>query len=121
MVDDNANNADDTQRRLYTSSHWGSFSVSVDDNRVTGLEPLESDKDPSPIGEGIIDVLDHPTHITAPMVRKSWLDAKSGMAGSDDCKPENRGRDPFVAVSWQKAEELVADELKRVISDHGNE
>ena len=52
---------------------------------------------------------------------KSWLDAKSGMAGSDDCKPENRGRDPFVAVSWQKAEELVADELKRVISDHGNE
>ncbi|MGB2436435.1 MAG: molybdopterin-dependent oxidoreductase, partial [Candidatus Puniceispirillales bacterium] len=121
MVDDNANNADDTQRRLYTSSHWGSFSVSVDDNRVTGLEPLESDKDPSPIGEGIIDVLDHPTRITAPMVRKSWLDAKSGMAGSDDCKPENRGRDPFVAVSWQKAEELVADELKRVISDHGNE
>ncbi|MGB2097475.1 MAG: molybdopterin-dependent oxidoreductase, partial [Candidatus Puniceispirillales bacterium] len=59
--------------------------------------------------------------ITAPMVRKSWLDAKSGMAGSDDYKPENRGRDPFVAVSWQKAEELVADELKRVISDHGNE
>ena len=122
MTDDQndiQNKASDMQRPLLTSSHWGSFTVTVENDQVTGLNPLKTDKDPSPIGEGIIDVLDHPTRITAPMVRKSWLDKIDGK--TDDSKPEQRGRDRFVAVSWQKAEQLVADELRRVIDDHGNE
>ena len=116
---DDLDNKDDLPRRLFTSSHWGSYSVSVENDRVTGLEPLETDNDPSPIGAGIIDVLDHPTRVTAPMIRKSWLEAKSN--GSSGIKPELRGRDSFVEVSWDEAEKLVAGELSRVIQDHGNE
>lgn len=122
MTDDGTDMQDKAshlQRPLLTSSHWGSFTVTVENDQVTELNPLETDKDPSSIGEGIIDVLDHPTRIKAPMVRKSWLDKVDGKA--DNSKPEQRGRDRFVAVSWQKAEQLVAGELKRVIGDHGNE
>lgn len=120
MMDDHNNN-ENRQRRLLTSSHWGSYSVSVDGNRVTGLDSLATDQDPSIIGSGIIDVLDHPTRITTPMVRKSWLEAKLGITDTSNLKTENRGRDSFVAVSWEKAEQLVADELTRVIRDYGNE
>jgi biotin/methionine sulfoxide reductase len=88
MTDDGIDMQDKSsnlRRPLLTSSHWGSFTVTVENDQVTELNPLETDKDPSPIGEGIIDVLDHPTRITAPMVRKSWLDKIDGRA--DNSKP----------------------------------
>ncbi len=102
-------------RDLLTANHWGTYRVDVDDGRVTGLRDFEQDGDPSPIGHGIIDVLEGPTRITAPMVRKSWLEGGPGTAG------EKRGEDDFVAVSWEEANRLVAGELDRVRREHGNE
>lgn len=32
-----------------------------------------------------------------------------------------RGAEPFVPVSWERALDLVGDELSRVRRDHGNE
>jgi len=61
-----------------------------------------------------VDVLDGPTRITAPMVRKSWLEGGPGTAG------DKRGSDAFVEVSWAEANRLVAAELTRVRSTHGN-
>ena len=102
-------------RDLLTSSHWGTYRVDVADGRVTGLRDFEHDVDPSPIGHGIVDVLEGPTRITAPMVRRSWLKGGPGTAG------EKRGEDDFVAVTWEEANRLVADELNRVRREHGNE
>ncbi len=102
------------QRELLTSSHWGTYRVDVSDGRVTSLRGFEQDPDPSPIGPGIVDVLDGPTRITAPMVRKSWLEGGPGTAG------EKRGSDEFVEVPWDEVNRLVADELNRVRRDHGN-
>ena len=34
---------------------------------------------------------------------------------------KGRGREPFVPVSWERALDLVADELARVKSDHGHD
>ncbi len=102
-------------RDRLTSTHWGTYRVQVDDGRVTGLQPFEQDSDPSPIGQGIVDVLDGPTRITAPMVRKSWLEGGAGTAG------HLRGGDSFVQVSWDEADRLVASELKRVTRTHGNQ
>ena len=62
-----------TERDRLTSTHWGTYHVDVEHGRVTGIRPFAQDPDPSPIGAGIVDVLDGPTRITAPMVRKSWL------------------------------------------------
>lgn len=99
---------------LLTSSHWGTYRVDVSDGRITGLRDFEHDSDPSPIGHGIVGVLEGPTRITAPMIRKSWLEGGPGSAGS------KRGEDEFIEVSWDAANKLVADELKRVKRIHGN-
>ncbi|MGB7241693.1 MAG: molybdopterin guanine dinucleotide-containing S/N-oxide reductase [Sulfitobacter sp.] len=101
-------------RDLLTSSHWGTYRVEVSDGRVTALRGFEHDPDPSPIGPGIVDVLEGPMRIMAPMVRKSWLEGGPGAAG------EKRGSDEFIEVSWDEANRLVANELDRVRKTHGN-
>tara|TARA_R110002072_G_scaffold1017_1_gene8433 strand:+ start:325 stop:2664 length:2340 start_codon:yes stop_codon:yes gene_type:complete len=104
-----------TDRDRLTSAHWGTYHVDVNDGRVTALRPFDQDSDPSPIGQGIAGVLDAPTRITAPMVRKSWLEGGPGTAG------HLRGEDSFVEVSWVEAERLVASELTRITKTHGNQ
>ncbi|MCY4051987.1 MAG: molybdopterin-dependent oxidoreductase [Gammaproteobacteria bacterium] len=98
-----------------TASHWGTYRVETQDGKVKALHAFEQDQDTSPIGTGILDVLDGPNRIIKPAIRKSWLDQGPGAS------KELRGKDPFVQVSWQQAEELVADELARVIQIHGND
>ena len=97
-----------------TSTHWGTYRAKVKNGKVQELIGWEYDKDPSPIGPGILDIQDGPTRIDAPMVRKSWLNDGPGS------RNELRGIDPFVEVSWKKAEQLVADELNRVKNIYGN-
>ena len=98
-----------------TSFHWGTYRAETRDGTLVALHPFEEDPDPSPIGQGMIGTLDAPTRITAPMVRKSWLENGPGASGA------LRGREDFVEVSWDTAEDLVARELRRVIDTHGNE
>jgi|SaaInlStandDraft_1057018.scaffolds.fasta_scaffold02191_5 biotin/methionine sulfoxide reductase len=97
-----------------TSTHWGTYRVEAVDGKVTALHPFGADSDPSPIGTGIVDVLDSPARIKMPMVRKSWLEHGPGTA------TDKRGQEPFVQVSWDEAETLVASELSRVKTDFGN-
>ncbi len=98
-----------------TGSHWGTYRVEADNGVVRALHGFEEDDDVSPIGSGIIDVIDGPTRIRAPMIRKSWLESGPGS------NTHLRGVEPFVEVSWEQAERLVAAELDRVRSTHGNE
>ena len=98
-------------RDLITSSHWGTYHVEVENGRVTALRDFAADPDPSPIGQGIVGVLDDPLRITRPMVRKGWLDGDR----------QGRGDDAFIPISWERANALVARELTRVIKDHGNQ
>ena len=97
-----------------TSTHWGVYEVSTRDGRVTGLTPFAEDRDPSPIGPPIAELLDHPTRIRRPAVRRGWLDNGPGPAKG------GRGSEPFVEIGWDEAERLVAAELERVRSRHGN-
>ncbi len=98
-----------------TSSHWGTYRVETRAGKVTALHGFEQDTEPSAIGHGIVDVLDGPTRIKFPMVRKSWLEHGPGAS------PSRRGSDPFVQVDWDAACKLVADELNRVRQNYGNE
>ncbi|EHI48122.1 anaerobic dehydrogenase, typically selenocysteine-containing [SAR116 cluster alpha proteobacterium HIMB100] len=94
-----------------TSSHWGTYNAIVKDGRLVDMAPFAEDADPSAIGKGLVGAVDGPTRITAPMVRKDWLEGRSG----------RRGADEFVEVSWELAEQLVADELTRVKAEQGNQ
>ncbi len=98
-----------------TAFHWGTYRVETKNDQSVELHPFELDHEPSPIGYGIADVLEGPTRINAPMVRKSWLENGPGS------NTEKRGAEPFVEVSWETVERLVADELRRVCDTYGNE
>lgn len=93
---------------------WGTYRVDVEGGRVVALRGFEEDPDPSPIGQGMVDVLEGPTRVMAPMVRKSWLEGGPGTAGA------KRGSDDFVEVTWDDANRLVAGELDRVRKAYGN-
>ena len=47
--------------------------------------------------------------------------AKAGLKGVQGHRPELRGVDPFVAVSWEEANKLVAGEIDRVRKNFGNQ
>ena len=95
-------------------SHWGTYRVRSINGRIAEMLPFELDRDPSPIGNSQVDTLNHPLRITAPMVRKSWLESGPGSA------TRSRGSDQFVELSWDDAESLVANELDRVRRCFGN-
>ena len=101
--------ADDTH-----SAHWGAFRTRVENGRLTGVTDFEHDLDPSPYLQSIPDAVHSEARIAQPMVRKGWLE--HGPCGNR----EARGGEPFVPVSWERALELVADEVERVRSRYGN-
>ena len=97
-----------------TATHWGTYRARVGQGRVQDLIGFEHDPDPSPIGKGILDVQHGSTRIHAPMIRQSWLEGGPGTRG------DLRGVDPYIEVSWEQAEVLVANELNMVRETFGN-
>ncbi len=98
-----------------TSNHWGTYRVETESGVVKALHGFEEDDDVSAIGSGIVDVLDAPSRIKAPMVRKSWFESGPGSNN------HLRGAEAFVEVTWEQAEKLVAEELSRVKNQYGNQ
>jgi biotin/methionine sulfoxide reductase len=99
---------------LLTSTHWGVYEVEVEDGRVARLKPFAHDPQPSPIGNSIPGALTSPTRVLRPAVRKSYLEGGPGTA------THQRGAEPFVQVSWERALDLVAAEVDRVRKGFGN-
>ena len=98
-----------------TSTHWGAYRLTVEDDRILEIQPFEDDPSPSPIGYSIPEAIHHRCRVSQPMIRSGWLEGGPGDAG------DRRGRDPFVPVDWDDAFELAAGELRRVRDQHGNE
>ncbi|MEM8774041.1 MAG: molybdopterin-dependent oxidoreductase [Pseudomonadota bacterium] len=94
-----------------TSSHWGIGVVSIQDGRITAVEGHASDPDPSALNDNIAASLNGRARVLRPAIREGWLNGRK----------VERGRDRFVEVDWDRALDLVADELKRVRSENGNE
>lgn len=106
-------------RRVPHASHWGSYTVLVEDNQIVGVEPLDIDPDPSPIIHSVADWAKPERRVLRPMVREGWL--KAHEKGVFEGRGAGRGEDRFLALPWDEAEELVAGEIRRVIKDHGND
>lgn len=104
-----------SSRHITTVTHWGAYDLEVDNDRVVKVHNLEGDDDPSLIGQSLAGTLDDPCRISSPVVRQGFL--QSGFRADG----RGRGVEPFVAVSWAEAEQLVADEIKRVSENFGNQ
>ena len=85
----------------------------MQDGKMVGVQPVQDD----PYPNELITMAPYQVHaenrIKYPMVRKSWLE------GGPGSRTELRGRDEWVRVSWDKATELVCNEIVRLQKDHG--
>jgi len=101
-------------RRLPTATHWGNFLVDVDDDSIVAVHGYADDPEPSPIGQSLIDSRDRGVRIDQPMMRAGYrAHRRAGTGGG-------RGREPFVAVSWEEALDRAAEALAEVKAGHGN-
>jgi biotin/methionine sulfoxide reductase len=101
------------RKTFHTGSHWGVYDVEVEAGRVVGIRPFAKDPNPSPFIRSMQGMVHDRTRISQPMVRKSWLERRTG---SDR---DGRGREAFVPVDWETALDLVAGEIGRVKEDFG--
>ncbi|WP_299365557.1 molybdopterin guanine dinucleotide-containing S/N-oxide reductase [uncultured Paracoccus sp.] len=101
-------------KRVPHCSHWGAYTILVEDGRIVGVEPFEHDPAPSPIIASIVEWARPQGRVLQPLVREGWLSARE--------KSDRRGRgsERFVPVSWDEATDLVAGEILRVSQNHGN-
>ena len=97
-----------------TATQWGTYDAEVEGGRLKQLNDYAADPAPSIIGAGLIDAIDDKVRVRRPMVRKSFLEKGLRSNKSD------RGSEPFVSVSWDKALDLAANEIDRVRKHHGN-
>lgn len=98
----------------FTAAHWGVYEVAPDATAAPSVRPLAGDPDPSPIGLSEHDPSLLDARVRRPAVRRSWLE------GGPGTRPELRGREPFVEVSWNRALDLLAADIDRVRTIHGN-
>jgi biotin/methionine sulfoxide reductase len=103
-----------SERTFRTGSHWGVFDVAVRDGRATASRPIAADPDPPPLIDSFLGAAQNDTRILRPMVRRGWLEDGPDGGGS------GRGAEPFVAVDWDRALDLVSAELARVRDSFGH-
>lgn len=97
-----------------TTTHWGTYFAEVEDGKLLAVHDYEKDPAPAIIGPGIVDAVTHETRVARPHIRKGWLEKRH------DSDRTGRGNEPFVAVPWDEALDMAAQELKRVKDEHGN-
>ncbi len=94
-------------------THWGAFEADSDGERLTRVRPWRGDPEPTPLIENVASAQHHPTRIDQPYIRRGWLENGPG--------PGARGSESFVPVSWDRALDLLAGELRRVYGQYGAE
>ena len=100
-----------------TATQWGVYDLTVKDEKIIDVAPIDIDPRPSELGTALVDGVQHPLRIARPAIRRGWL--KQSTQGNRR-NTQHRGEEPFVEVPWDEAFELAALELKRVIDQHGN-
>ena len=97
----------------FTLGHWGTLEVFKSGDGTPILRPWREDPDPSEIGLDQLSAEVDALRVRRPAFREGWLRGKRD-------GPHRRDQDRFVELPWDEAIEIVAAELRRVISGRGN-
>jgi len=106
--------AHDIETNSFSFSWHGPIHTKTVNGRLVSTRGYKADFHDNAVAPFIPEYVYSSSRIKYPMVRKSYL--KDGPGANR----EARGSEEFVRVSWKKATQLIADELKRVINEHGN-
>lgn len=99
--------------QIITAAHWGILKLTIKDGKIIKSEPWEKiTKNDNTLQHYTADMV-YKSRIKYPYVRKSYLE------NPDHPKPELRGKDEFVRVSYDQAIKLIAKELKKTRDDKG--
>lgn len=98
-----------------TSSHWGAFRVTTENDRIVGVSPFQADPAPSSIPSILAEAVHHSSRVKKPSIRRGWLE------GGSDRDRQQRGDDTFVELDWAEALDIAASEIDRIRNEHGNE
>lgn len=101
-------------KRVPHCSHWGAYTLLVQDGRIVGVEPFAQDPAPSDLIHSVPEWAKPDRRVLQPMVREGWL------AQRQHSDRRGRGRERFVPVSWDEVTDLVSAEIRRVSVEHGN-
>lgn len=104
-------------RRIPHCSHWGAYTILVEDGRILGVEPFDGDPAPSPVIHSVAEWAKPDRRVLRPMARRGWLAARETGAADRGARD---GQDGFAAIPWDEALDLTAAEIARVARDHGN-
>ncbi|EMB3075288.1 molybdopterin-dependent oxidoreductase, partial [Vibrio parahaemolyticus] len=91
-----ANAAESTGTWKVTGSHWGAFRAHIYAGKVQEIKPLELDKNPTEMLNGIKGIIYSPSRVRYPMVRLDWLKKHKYSA-------DTRGNNRFIRVTWDEA------------------
>src|SRR5690606_951766 len=72
-----------------SGSHWGAFRAQIYGGKVQAIQPLETDKHPTEMLNGIKGIIYSPSRVRYPMVRLDWLKKHKYSA-------ETRGNNRFI-------------------------
>ncbi|MCF7481697.1 trimethylamine-N-oxide reductase TorA [Vibrio sp. J1-1] len=104
--------AESTGTWKVTGSHWGAFRAHIYAGKVQEIKPLELDKNPTEMLNGIKGIIYSPSRVRYPMVRLDWLKKHKYSA-------DTRGNNRFIRVTWDEALDLFYRELERVQKEYG--
>ncbi|ELA6608079.1 trimethylamine-N-oxide reductase TorA [Vibrio alginolyticus] len=107
-----ANAVETTGTWKVTGSHWGAFRAHIYASKVQEIKPLELDKNPTEMLNGIKGIIYSPSRVRYPMVRLDWLKKHKYSA-------DTRGNNRFIRVTWDEALDLFYRELERIQKDYG--
>ena len=111
VISDDLMNSEDAP---ITASHFGAVRALRRNGKFEGvLSASELDFFPISLTQGLAARTYDATRIARPCVRKGYLE--KGWQSDKSM----RGKDEWIEISWDEAYKLVADELKRVLKDHG--
>ena len=106
--------AHDIETNAFSFTWHGPVHTKTVNGRLVSATGFNESFHQNSVATGIPEYVYSPSRIKYPMVRKSYLQNGPG------ANREARGSEGFVRVSWDKATELIASEIKRVIREHGN-
>lgn len=99
---------------VVTAAHWGILKLTIKDGIVVKSEPYDKlTKTDNPLWYYTPDMI-YKSRVRFAYVRKSYLQ------NPDSPKPELRGKEEFVRVSYEEAIKLIAKELKKTRDEKGS-